>query len=389
MALAQEPQSLEAWAVPTDELRERLDRVRQAMAQEQLDLLLVYASTWQIGNVAYLANTRGVYRSVGKLLLIPLEDEPILLARRGEVPLDQAQSGISDVRPIEELVTTLKAVRDKLNPARIGHERNFVPCEFSMPLSLWTQITSVLDSNKIVGTEIVNRLKRVKSAAEIEAMREAGKIVDAGQHAVRDAIRVGATEMEVVGAGAAAMTALGAFLATDMHMGSGPYSALFHKKPGPRRLEDGDLLYCDIAPRYFGYTADICRTWALGDVSADKLKMIDTAAEACYVAIESAKPGVAVKEIDARVRNVIEGAGYGRSLTEHLGHGIGLDCSEPPTLSPADEWELEENMVLSLSAKIIVPEVGGVLLENNVVVTPKGGEILHEFDPESLRVPLN
>jgi len=378
--------TVEAWGIETTEFQQRVQKVRAEMRRQKLDALIVYSDTMRIANVAYLANTRGVFRSPGKLLVLPLEGEPMLFTRAGEIPLDQEQVWFETIRPFAELPASLKQLVAKGGVKTIGLERNVVPVELLIPLSLWQLIASAVEEKNVKPVDVVNLVKQVKSPREIELMKQTGVIVDAAVTVMHEALHQRKTEMEVVGLGAAEMMRRGATFSTDMHMGSGPYSATFHKKPGSRSVADGDLAYIDIAPRYYNYCIDICRTFAIGKVSPKVGDLLKVAVEACHAGQAAARPGTTAGELDQAIRKVIATAGYGETLAEHFGHGIGMDPSEPPTIAPGDTWPLVDGMTLSISAKVIAPGTAGVLMENNLIVRPGGGELLSAFDTKGLYV---
>mgnify|MGYP005840834265 CR=1 FL=1 len=162
-------------------------------------------------------------------------------------------------------------------------------------------------------------------------------------------------------------------------------AALPHAIPGPRKLTRGSLVLIDWGARWRGYCSDLTRTIALGSMPRKMREVYRIVLDAQLAAIDAIAPGKGLQEIDAIARKIIKKAGYERQFGHGLGHGIGLDIHEQPVLSPrADEDAvLQPGHVVTVEPGIYLPGVGGVRIEDDVLVTPRGHEVLSDL-PKSL-----
>ncbi|MBW6463737.1 MAG: Xaa-Pro peptidase family protein [Bacillota bacterium] len=162
----------------------------------------------------------------------------------------------------------------------------------------------------------------------------------------------------------------------------GEHTASPHGEPGDRKLEKGDPLTIDFSVCYAYYWSDCTRTFFLGqpDPRMEIIYKINLAAQ--EKAFGKIKPGVKIKELDIAARSFVEKAGYGKYYLHRTGHGIGLDVHELPNLHSVNEEYLEEGMTFTVEPGIYVPGLGGVRIEDNVLVTADGVEILSRYPKE-------
>jgi len=157
---------------------------------------------------------------------------------------------------------------------------------------------------------------------------------------------------------------------------SGPRAALPHGKASDKGMEKGETVVVDFGVRYQGYHSDETKTLILGRPDARQKKIYDLVRKAQERAIRAIRPGVNVRTIDRAAREVISRAGYGKFFGHGTGHGIGLAVHEPPTLSPRGSGVVEAGMIFSVEPGIYLPGWGGVRLEDLVLVTDRGCEVL-------------
>jgi Xaa-Pro dipeptidase len=166
---------------------------------------------------------------------------------------------------------------------------------------------------------------------------------------------------------------------------SGPNGALPHASMTDRAIQRGDLLTLDWGAAKNGYIADLTRTFAVGPVD-DELKRIYEAVKAANAAAKAcAKPGVSAAEVDAAARQVITAAGYGEYFTHRVGHGLGLEGHEDPSMHGRNELTLTPGITFTIEPGIYLPGRGGVRIEDDVVVTADGCESLSTY-PRELQV---
>jgi Xaa-Pro dipeptidase len=218
--------------------------------------------------------------------------------------------------------------------------------------------------------DLLARLRRVKSAAEVDAHRRAAGIVDRVVARVAEGAAPGVTEAELAAECALWLRAEGGdALPFDPLILTGPRSALPHGHPGPTPLAEGDLLIVDIGVSVGGYFADITRTFVVAaEPDGRQREVFDVVHEAERAGIQAARAGAPARDVDAAARTVIEDAGYGAQFVHRTGHGLGLEVHEPPYLTAKSEEPLEAGNVVTVEPGIYVEGWGGVRIEDDVVV---------------------
>jgi Xaa-Pro aminopeptidase len=203
------------------------------------------------------------------------------------------------------------------------------------------------------------------------------------------AVRPGTAEREVAGAIEAAMRAAGyERQAFDTIVASGPNAALPHHRAGDRQLQSGDLVVLDFGGVLDGYCCDLTRTVCIGAPSLQARQVYDAVLAAQRAAIASVKPGVDAVSVDAAARQVLEARGLGEAFGHGTGHGLGLDVHEEPRVARArpdvPNVALEPGMVFTIEPGAYLPGWGGVRIEDDVLVTASGYEILTPIPRELL-----
>ncbi|MDQ7033575.1 MAG: Xaa-Pro peptidase family protein [Anaerolineae bacterium] len=230
-----------------------------------------------------------------------------------------------------------------------------------------------------VGQDLL-MLRAYKTPEEIELMREAIKISEEALQRTIDWVTVGKTEREIAKKLESEMSALGGEgLAFGSLVLTGEKTALPHGTTAGRQLQENEFLLFDFGASKSDYPADITRTFCIGTPSDDMRKVYDTVLAANQAAHAISKPGVTCHEVDKAARDVIEAAGYGEFFTHRLGHGLGLSGHELPNIAPNNHTKLEIGMVFTIEPGIYQPGVGGVRIEDDVVVTENGIESLTTF----------
>lgn len=226
-------------------------------------------------------------------------------------------------------------------------------------------------------------VRAIKSAEEIALMREAIEISEEALRRTIVWVQPGMTEQQIAQKLHEEMNALGAEgFAFDSLVLTGEKSALPHGGTGSRVLGENDFLLFDFGAKYHEYPADITRTFCLGTPTQQMREIYDAVLRANLAAQAAARPGVTAHEVDKAARDVIEAAGYGAYFTHRTGHGLGLSGHELPNIAANNHTVLQEGMVFTIEPGIYVPEIGGVRIEDNVVVTATGIESLTTFPRE-------
>lgn len=226
-------------------------------------------------------------------------------------------------------------------------------------------------------------LRAVKDSVEIEAMVAAASLHAVALAEIETLIRPGSIERDVALALEFALKRLGAEEKSfDFIVASGPRGALPHGVAGDRRLAVGELVTIDFGARVAGYHADETVTVALGTPPDELRRVYDTVLAAHDLAIAAIRPGVALAEIDRAARDFIAAAGYGAYFGHGLGHGIGLDVHEAPTVSARSKAIAAPGMVVTVEPGIYLPGLGGVRIEDMVLVTEDGARVLTCIDKQ-------
>lgn len=232
--------------------------------------------------------------------------------------------------------------------------------------------------------QVVSALRVRKDAGEVAAMRRAVQIAQAALEATLPGIRVGMSEQEIAGELVAALLRHGSDAALPFApiVSGGPNGANPHASPSERKLQPGDLLVIDWGAAWNGYISDLTRTFAVGNVDDETLRIHHLVQEANAAGRAAGKPGAPCAAVDRAARGVIEAAGYGQYFTHRTGHGIGMEGHEDPYMRGDNEQLLEPGMAYTVEPGIYLPGRNGVRIEDDVVVTENGTECLSDMTRE-------
>ena len=256
-------------------------------------------------------------------------------------------------------------LKDQKEP--IGFEDGF--CTFSEFLRMKQQAPEV---TLVPATEEINKIRMIKTDAEIALIEKAAEIADSAFSYILPRIAVGKTEKEIALDLEFFMRKNGAEgLSFETISASGVRSAMPHGTATDKVLETGDFLTLDFGCKYKGYCSDMTRTVVLGKASEKQKEIYETVLSAQLAAMEKICAGAKTKEIDAIARNIINEK-YQGCFGHGLGHSLGLEVHEKPSLSPKSEDILEENMLMTVEPGIYIDGFGGVRIEDLVVVTKDG-----------------
>ena len=224
----------------------------------------------------------------------------------------------------------------------------------------------------------VNNLRHVKTAREIDQIRQAAAITDWAMAQVNELFRPGMSEKEAAWELEKLMREHGAdSLAFDIIVASGPNAALAHHRPGNRPLQTGDTIVIDMGAKFNGYHSDMTRTFHLGSNPSEKFwEIYNLVHTAQQNALNHIKAGLTGAEIDALARDVIIQAGYGEQFGHGLGHGVGLDIHEGPRLGSTHKDPIPAGAIVSVEPGVYLPNWGGVRIEDLVLITETGFEFI-------------
>jgi Xaa-Pro aminopeptidase len=379
---------------------DRLDRVRAALADSDLDALVCGLSE----NVLALT---GYWSMNGTCVaVVPRDGEPALLVPRGEeawaaasdwpTVLSYPSGRLADPPAADALRPLLRDVADAagLHHARIGIERDqpfVVPAHTAHETAAVTPRLSALLESALAPGEIVpaddliHRVRAVKTAREIAAIRRAAAAADGGLRAFRDATVPGRRDHDVARAVELAVhdaaSEHGATRARAWaYVMSGPQISqayLPFQVPTTRAMSAGELVLLEMAVVVEGYWQDLSRTVVVGEADARQRELAAAVRAAWEAAAAAAVPGATGGDVDAAARNVLASAGLGDNFVHGTGHGVGLAFHEPqPILAPGRPDVLERDMVLAIEPGVYLPGFGGVRNEDDCLVTDSGAESL-------------
>jgi len=308
-------------------------------------------------------------------LVIPADGDPFLLVPQLELKAAQASpAGGLDV----ELVTWGEIT----SPFGIISRRIRRPESVALSDRMWALHVLAFaelfpQASQRLASTVLSPLRVRKSAAEVQALREAGQAIDRVHAKVPGWLTPGATERQVGAKIAEAIVAEGHATVDFVIVGSGPNAASPHHEVSDRVLQHGDVVVVDIGGTMpSGYCSDCTRTYAIGEPAADFAKYYAVLKDAQDRACEKAGPGVPAQEVDRTARGIIAGAGYGEWFIHRTGHGIGLETHEDPYIVEGNETELEAGMAFSVEPGIY-PGPHGARIEDIVVCTSGGHERLN------------
>ncbi len=236
----------------------------------------------------------------------------------------------------------------------------------------------------------IQSLRLHKSTDEVTSISNAAALNAAGLEEIEEMIRPGIKERDIALALEFALRKLGAEeKAFDIIVASGVRGAMPHGVASDKFLSKGELVTIDFGCRLSGYHSDETITFALGDVSEELLTIFETVLEAHDRALMAVAPGIALSELDRIARDHITACGYGDCFGHGLGHGVGLEVHEAPTVSPRSKAVAEKGMVFTVEPGVYVPGVGGVRIEDMVLVTADGHQVLTKIPKTFRNILLN
>lgn len=346
--------------------------MRSYLQEQGLDAFIVTAPV----NWAYLTGFTG---SSG-LLLLSREEAVLLTDARYVEQAKEEAPGVEVRRSGREPVQDLAGVLRSWGAQEVGFEadhltvQRFRAWERELPEVRWREVSGTVEGLRAVKEEGELALIRQAIAIAEGALREVFALIADGRRESELALEL---EFSLRRRGAAAP-------AFDTIVASGPRGALPHGVASQRRLRKGELVTIDCGALYRGYASDLTRTFALGEVDARQREVYELVRLAQQEGIRAVRPGRVAREVDAAARRVIEESGLGEYFGHGLGHGVGREVHERPVVGPSSEEVLRPGMVITVEPGIYIPEWGGVRIEDMVLVTENGCEVLTSFTRELL-----
>lgn len=370
------------------EYEARTEAVRRAAEAEGLDAIIAYSTAKVVANVRYLTSyytrfsghqhtkEKGYYMFGACAALVPVEGEPLL---RTDALWDVVRAGEMSRYPDVDGSIALGADLGRAIAER-GLKKVGIDNWFLFPAEDYISLIAAAPDTEFVPTWAISRVRAVKSPAELERHRRAELIAVAAVNAGMDAVEPGANEYEVGLAAEEVLRRLGDFeTAGGAIISAGPNSATGSSLPTrDKTIERGEWVLFDVLPKFDGYAGDIARMRLAGDPDdlTDELRRLHAATVTMNEEVRKAvRAGVTPAELNAVAQDVADGEGFGENKIELVGHATGLDIHDIPDYF-YDDTPLQAGEIITIEPCLLVEGLAGTRIEDVVVVTDDGHELL-------------
>jgi len=353
---------------------QRIKKTFDLVKKEKVDYVLIT----EITHVRYLSGYTG---SNGMILIAPPKAYFLTDFRY----LVQAQKEVKDCKVViadRELTSELPKLPEFSKKVRVGVEAAY------MSLKMQDKLKDLLPKAEFRPLEnMVESLSVVKDSEEIRRIKKAVRISDKAFSDILARIKPGVREKDIAFELEYNMRTQGADgISFDIIVASGQRSSMPHGKASTKKLRKGDFITIDFGCSFQGYTSDITRTIVLGKATEKQRKIYDIVLMAQKKACKAVKPGLPCSRLDGVAREIIMKAGYGDYFGHGLGHGIGMIVHDNPVLNPRSTDVLASGMVVTIEPGIYIPNWGGVRIEDDVLVTSSGGQVLSKSPKELIEL---
>jgi Xaa-Pro dipeptidase len=361
--------SLAGATIPETIVRENVARLRELMESEDFAAVVVFHTS------NMLAFTGTPHSASDRLTCgaVTREGEVHVICPAFERPAVSGAENVATVHTWEEHEDPYRCFAEALKRAGVRSGR--LGLDGRIWLRTWRALGQVCDGMELQSAEtLLREVRIIKSPAAQELLRAAHRRGEQVFFALREMIRPGVSEIELYRELHARFGKEG--LAVDPLIQSGPNGAIPHNPPGQRQLKQGDNLVVDSVIVVDGFTNDLTRTFALGEPGPRAKQAYKAVRQAQAAAIEAARPGVECRELDRIARTIITEAGFGEFFTHRLGHGMGIECHEPPYLVGGNTETLRPGMCMTVEPGTYVPGGFGVRIEDDILITEDGCEVI-------------
>ena len=378
--------------IPAVEYPERWAKAQALLAEQDLDYLVAYAddrATFGPAHARWLADFPVHFEPA--CILLPRQGAPVMLVGPESDQYALLRGQIPDVRVLREfthpdedypyaIIQSLSEVIAELSRGRPRVKRLGLAGRGLISADLMAAFEGALPGAEWLEVEnAVCDLRAQKSPAELEVIRYAYQIAQAGFDAAVQAITPGVSEREVAAEIDAAMRRAGSEgTGIDTIVASGPNTRPILARSTFRCIEANDMVLLTIAPRYEGYHAAIGRLVLVGDPGTEVRRALEVAVRAQQACAAALRPGVEGREVEAIGRRIVEQGGLGQYFLYSGVHSLGVIEFEPPIFGPSSPAILKEDMIISIDIPMFNAPWGGLRVENGYRITAEGAEPLHE-----------
>ena len=358
-------------------MTERIRQLQAYMDRQSLDAMLITSPK----HVYYLTGFATEPHERLLALILPRGEQARLLVPPLDYEAAQTAGSVANIHTHQDTDNAYE-ILGRLLPDRLttlGVEKD------NLNVNRYEAIQAAAEAERYVDVGLALReMRAVKTPEEIGRMKRAVRLVEEALRAGVALVKPGVTELELVAELEYRMKKLGAQGPSfDTMVLTGPKTALPHGTPDRRAVTEGELILFDLGVYAEGYASDITRTFAVGAVSEELARIYDAVLQGNLRAIEAIRPGVPLGSLDRIARESIAAAGYGPYFNHRLGHGLGMDVHEYPSVHGNNEDAAVQGMTFTVEPGIYVPGLGGVRIEDDVLVTAGGVEVLTTF-PKTL-----
>ena len=366
----------------------RIDRIEKAQAlmreQNMLGIMIMNHDDYRYFFGRDWAQPRAI---------LPFEGPPILIVFAAEEPEMKAYIGKAEVEiftqlgeQIQDVTSSLREIFKKKGQKDLGAKpRIGMQMWFDTPAFLVDLFRKVNPQFELVSSDpVMDAMRAIKDPQEIELMTAAQRIATLGMNRVWDLLKPGVTAHELATEALYTMMSAGAEgTSTPIRINFGPDTCMIHGRVSTQPLKEGDLVVVDLTPQVEGYCANLARTFILGQPDEIQSRLLETYQEMVAATCEMMKPGVTVRELDARGAEICEAHGFGEYHIDGISHGIGLRFEETPASTIIKQHRsvrLREGMTMTIGHTILaLPGFGGVRQEDVYRVGKDGSEILFPY----------
>lgn len=349
----------------------RLEKIKSNFSELSIDSFLVK----NLPNIRYVSGFSG---SAASLLITKEKDHFITDFRYKSQSAKEVYHNFEILIYVQNSMMFLKDMIQMHNLKRIGFESNFLT--FNDAENLRKEFSDV---EFVPVDSLIEKIVICKNEKEIELTKKAVDITDRTFSDLLNIIKPGMTEREVSAHISYLQKLYGADGDSfDAIVASGERSAFPHARPTDKKIISGELLKLDFGCTVEGMKSDMTRTIAIGNVSDECKNIYNIVKEAQQRALDTVKAGINTKVLDASARDFIKEKGYGNNFGHGLGHGLGYDIHEKPAVNERSDYKLEVNNIITIEPGIYVEGLGGVRIEDDVIVKENGCEILNKSSKE-------
>lgn len=362
---------------------QRIEKIKQQLQKNDLHAVVINPGP----SLTYLTGLNFHLSERPTVLIVKPKENSIVLPRLESLKLNDSSIELTPYLygddPSEwQSVFSAAVSGSKLTNSRIGVE----PTQMRYLELQYLQAAN--GSNQFVSAaNIFANLRVSKDDEEIASIRKAAVIAQEALTDTLKSLKLGMTEVEIAAVLTIQLLKHGSQpeLPFQPIVASGPNSANPHAAPTDRKLQAGDFLLFDYGARFNGYCSDITRTFGIGHLSSDQIRVYETVLAANNAGRIASKTGVSAESVDKAARAVTEKAGLAEFFTHRTGHGLGMETHEAPYIYTGNPQILEDGMVHTVEPGLYLPELGGVRIEDDMVVRPDASESLTDF-PRDLSV---